>query len=160
VCCAETVTRLPGEDAATFAQRHAPAHSAEVVKVVESTAWNFAAPAVVAFYKRQVAFADKRLNYGTEPNDYEVIGLLFAPTSTERYETIEIDSYGPEGSTAEIGRVSISRRGKAAGPLLFVEVRWHPNPGELQQTCAYAKPRLSPPPRKLTAVKSQGRCQY
>jgi hypothetical protein len=155
---AESVTRTKGEDARSFAARHAPHQSAEVVEVFESTAWNFRGPAVFAFYKYSVVYADKSKNYGSDPNESEVAGYLFVPTSEARYERIEIDSYGPEGTSAEIGKLSFARKAAESNPILFIEVYWHPGAGDLHQTCAYEKPHVSPLPRKLKRLEGYGRC--
>lgn len=155
---AASVIRIKGEDAATFAARLAPNRSAEVVKVIESSEWNFVSPVIIAFYKYPVTFADKNKFYGDDPNDSVVIGYLYVPISASEYERIEIDSYGPEGGNAEIVNVYFSKIDKQAKKSLLVDVHWYPQPGEIQQVCAYSKPQLNPPPKKLMPLNEPYRC--
>ena len=152
-CLAETFIRTPGESVAAFAMRAAPPNAVEMVTSVESAEWTFSAPAIAAFYRRPVIYADKSHNYGSDPNDYEVIGVLFIPVARGGYERVEIDSYGPEGSSAEIDQVQFTAPQDAVDSVLVVHVSWHPRPGGLKSACAYARPLPQHLPKTLARAK-------
>lgn len=153
----ETVIRNEGEDNNEFVNRILPKGSQIAHPVIATTEWKFSAPAIIAFYNY--------LPPNQDISDGEnVIGVLLVPLSKNKYERIEIDTYGPEARTAEIESVFFAKIGKSTEKKLFVLVAWYPNPGSLYRTFVYEKPSLSLPARlkflEQIALDVDGGCIY
>ena len=135
--------RAPDESVEDFVLRYAPPESAIVHKIIETREWTPHGRVIVVFFEHP---------YPPPNNDPDLFarlltGKLFLPIAARKYEVLEIDSYGPEGRTAEIDSVFFAHTDSSTEKALFVLVSWHPNPGDLFRTFAYRKPssRLVPP---------------
>ncbi len=146
----DTITRSPQENDRQFAAGYAPDEASAVVHVASARVWGFERPVVAAFYEHPVIYADKNKNYGNDPNEKEVLGILFLPTSSTEYRQLEIDGYGPEGATAQINSVFFSNTDLQSDKRLFVMVSWHTNAGVLYRTYIYEKPQLPPTAERLS----------
>ncbi len=132
---AETVIRSDGESVKDFVSRLLPEGSRIAHKVIETNEWGFNAPAIIAFYN----YLPPNQNSDDGEN---VIGVFLVPISKNKYEKIEIDTYGPEGRNANIESVFFAKVGRSEDKKLFVLVAWYPNPGDLYRTFVYEKPSL------------------
>lgn len=152
---ARTASRVPGETAEQFVQRHAPAGATMVHKLIDTEAWTPGKRAYIAFFELPPPPAD---SVG------DVAGLLFLPVGPDRYRLVEIDRFGPEGRTAEIDSVFFAAVRGAPGRSLFVLVSWRPNPGPLYRTHAYRAPPSGSLPAKLDpldiGLRLDGNCVY
>ncbi len=146
---ADTVTRSPQENDSQFVARYAPNTASTVVHVASSRVWGFERPVIVAFYAYPVTYADKSKNYGDNPDDKEVLGVVFIPVGAIEYRRFEIDGYGPEGAPAQINSVFFSNADNNSDKKLFVMVSWHNNAGVLYGTYIYEKPQMTSSEVKL-----------
>ena len=157
---AGTATRAPDESLENFVLRYAPPNSTIVHKIIESSEWTPHGKMVIAFFEHPYPPPDN------DPDLYAqlVTGKLYLPIAARVYEVLEIDSYGPEGRTAQIDSVFFAKADRSIDKALIVLVSWHPNPGDLFRTFAYRKPTLIRPPTQLAphdiALKLDGGCIY
>ena len=155
---AEVVSRLGHEPADAFAIRSAPEGAELAHDVLEVNDWNFASPALVAFYTHL---------YPPPNNDPAqfgrlITGYLFAPISPGKYEKIEIDTFEPEGRDAQIDSVFFARIPGSKERKMFILVSWHPNPGDLYQTFVYNHPQGTAKVSRdyELGMRVDGGCQY
>ena len=152
--------RAPDESVEDFVLRYAPPESTIVHKIIETTEWTPHGKMIVAFFEHPYPPPNN------DPDLYArlVTGKLFLPSAARKYEVLEIDSYGPEGRTAEIDSVFFAHADGSTDRALLVLVSWHPNPGDLFRTFAYRKPSLKPLPTQLAPIdiglRLDGGCIY
>ena len=165
LCCmtaasAGLAVRAPDESLEDFVFRYAPPASTIVHKIIETTEWMSHGKSIIVFFQHP---------YPPPNNDSSLYGqlltgMLFVPTAGRKYEVVAIETYGPEGRTAEIDSVFFAHTNRSAEKALFVLVSWHPNPGDLYRTFAYRKPSLRKMPPQLTrldiGLRVDGGCIY
>lgn len=133
---ATPIERRPGESLATLLARTGPAKGTLAHPLIETTVWNFAEPAVLAFYE-----VPKQLD-GEESR--EIDGFVLVPFTAGQYEKIAIDHFGVEGGDPKIETVFFASVGSDPKKRLFIIVSWpviHADVnGTLYATYAYDPP--------------------
>jgi hypothetical protein len=141
---ATKVERHPDESLPALLARTAPAGSTLAHPPIETVAWNFAGPAILAFYEMP-----KQIEGETY---HEIDGLVLVPSATGQYEKIVIDHFGVEGGDPKIETVFFAPVGPDPKKRLFIIVSWpvrHADVGgTLYATYAYDPPRV-PGTKKL-----------
>ena len=147
---AEPFAKTSGESSAAFASRNIPNNGSLAHPAIETSVWQLAAPAIIAFYAHPPAADD--ITGAT------ISAFVFAPISTTGYEKILIDNYGPEGGDPKIETVFFMSTDKTEDKKLIVIVSWEQNHATLKgtyyQTFIYSFPKNTPYPRRLPYLKA------
>lgn len=141
---ATTIERRPGESLAVLLARTGPAAGTLAHPPIETAVWNFAEPAVLAFYQ-----VPKQIDGETSR---EIDGFVLVPAIARQYQKISIDRFRVEGSDPKIETVFFASVGSDQKKRLFIIVSWpviHANVnGTLYATYAYDPP-VMPGAKKL-----------
>lgn len=147
---AETLDKRLGESATAFVSRNIPSNGSLAHPVIETSAWQLAAPAIIAFYEHPPAPGDI--------TEATISAFVFAPISPTKYEKILVDDYGAEGGNPKIESVFFASTDKTNDKKLIVIVSWEQNhayvKGTLYETFIYSFPKTTPYPPKLPYLKA------
>jgi hypothetical protein len=132
----DTTMRNSGESNENLVNRLIPGGASITHGVIKTTEWHFQSPALIAFYE----------------HEDNVVGLILVPTSKNKYEILEIDTYGPEGANAEIKSIFFAKSEMKEEKKMFVIVSWSNNSGTLYATYAYDRPQPNSGAEKLVPL--------
>ena len=123
---------LPASPA--LAHQHAePPNDATAVYSAHLSKW--LAGAQIHFYEQPLTYASP------SPEDRDLAAYLLLPAAGQRSaQRILLDTYGPEGTSAEVGSVALKKRRDKRAWELVVQVAWHNRHASLSQKCTYVLP--------------------